>query len=104
MMRDTVFQAGSQSEAKKRTSAGWYGFVRSAIVAGFEAYGSAQIGVAPSSVPMTNASHESNERSAPKTAIKSIGSRSVAETITGSIPNVRICAKPDAANAVWGHA
>ena len=104
MMRDTVFQAGPQSEAKRQSSAGWYGFIRAAIVAGFEAYGSAQFGVPPSSMPKADAGDESNERSVPITASNGIGIRSVAKSQVGSVPNVRICVRPDAVNVAWEHA
>jgi len=47
MVRDTALQAASQSQGKRQSFPNWYSFLRSAIIAGFEAYGSAQIGMCP---------------------------------------------------------
>lgn len=50
MMRDTANQAVLQSQSKRQPSSRWYEFFRSAIVAGFESFGLAQLGMCPATL------------------------------------------------------
>ncbi|HEY1580018.1 MAG TPA: hypothetical protein VGF82_23380 [Terracidiphilus sp.] len=47
MVQQVAVEAVSQSQKKQNSSLGWYSFVCSKIVAGFEAYGLAVIGMMP---------------------------------------------------------
>lgn len=101
MMRDTAIRTASESQ-RRESSAGWYGFVRSAMIAGFEAYGSAQIGIAPSAA--SNHGAEAKESAAAKTTDAMRSNQEVARANSNSIPGVRSYSSETVPTAVWRHA
>jgi hypothetical protein len=99
MMHDTAVQKASQSQTKEASSGGWYGFIRSAIVSGFAAYGSAQIGMAPSSFQAATADDAQPDKHSVKTPGVVTSNPSVAETAPVRVRPSKIPVEP-----VWRHA
>jgi hypothetical protein len=102
-MRDTVFQAATQSHTKPEFSERWYSFIYSAVVAGFEAYGLAQIGISPASMPANNPGLHFEERSLKrvgKDCMQPGGCESSIDPVLGVHPPSRRIS----GNAVWSQA
>jgi hypothetical protein len=81
MMRDMANKTSSQQESKR----GWFSAVHSAIMAGFEAYGSAQIGLGPG-VSMANSSSHIEKRIAPTAASHNTRNRKLVQTKADPAP------------------
>lgn len=101
MMRDTAAQTASHSKMQQKPSAPWYSLIRSAIFAGFEAYGSAQIGMAPSSFTTTNPDRARAAECRMKSAGCTTGNQPVAE---GKSDPVSIRPGKLAVYAAWSNA
>ena len=104
MMRHTTFQAASQSQAKRKSSGGWYGFIRSAIVAGFESYGLAQMGLPPRDMPVINPGAEVKDGSATVAVGNVICSQPVAKVQIDPVLSVRVHTRKSAVDPAWRHA
>ncbi len=104
MIRDTAFQAASQSQRKSESFANWYNFVRSAFVAGFEAFGSAQIGMCSANVPTSEPSVPAEVSAPLKTGSIAICNQAVAETESDAISVVWSRSGKSAVRAAWRHA
>ena len=98
MMCDTAGSIVSQSQRQPASSGGWFGFIRSAIVAGFEAYGLAQIGLPPIGMPVVNPATDVKDGAAPVAARKPICSQPVAKAQMEAVRSVRVCTGKPAMN------
>lgn len=102
MERDAAVQAVSESEKKRETFAIWYRALGSSILAGFEAYGSAQIGMLPR-CHAGDLAARSEERGV-NTAGVAICNHPAASGEPGADLNVRSGSRRTAANAMWSPA
>jgi len=80
----------------------WRSFFYSAMIAGFEAYGSAQIGMAPSCMSTDGPGAQPEDQSVLKTAGFLRCNQPVAKPSTDPVFNV--CASKASANVMWRHA
>ena len=82
----------------------WYSGLYSAMIAGFEAYGSAQIGMAPSSLQTGNVDAEIEECPAWKIAGLATCNQPVAKIHKAPpVLNGRICPSKTAVDVMWRH-
>jgi hypothetical protein len=82
----------------------WYSRFYSAMIAGFEAYGSAQVGMAPSSMQTGEADAEIEERAAQRVAGKVTCNQHVAKTQKEFIFSGRTRFDKNPADVAWKHA
>jgi hypothetical protein len=89
MMLERAVQKDWQSQREGDSSRGWFSFIRSAILAGFESYGAAQIGIPPLSQRRGDAEVTSPATASAKAADAGISNHTVAEVRLDPVSGIR---------------